>query len=112
MVIDINALNSFLFLVSYIKIIIDDEEEEYYVKKGKDYEAGYMSNPSDEEDNPGLDPCKEPLTENKLYTNETRNSAYFDNVNSHSPKSNRSRSRIKKPTKNLITFDDFLNSNQ
>ena len=94
-----------------IKIIGEENpEEEYYIKKGKDYESGYMSNPTEEEENQELNSIKE-TNEDEIFLNENKN-ASFDKFKTHSPSSNKSRSRIKKPIKNLVSFDDFLNSNQ
>lgn len=70
-----------------------------------------MSNPSDEENQElNSSSFKEP-NEIKISKNENRNASFYDFDANSSPKSNRSRSRIKKPIKNLISFDEFLNSN-
>lgn len=93
-------------------IVLGEEksEEEYYVKKAKEYEAGYMSNPSDEEDeevnqNRKLSIQQNIVDEPKQICNKNNS---FDNFSIVSVKNNRSKSRLKKPIKNLISFDEFL----
>jgi len=69
-----------------------------------------MSNPSEEE-NEGMN-----LNENLFEENNQDSMQYqyknacFDKYKVNTAKSNKSRSRIKKPTKNFISFDEFLGS--